>query len=187
MAEEEHCAVSYLMKMEDLKKAIEFTSAELKLISRFDIPADAFIPLLLSLRDGGDWSYSAENINTVAVMDKTTVYDDKKKLGYSLEEIYLFVNPVLESQEGDVFRLEKCGSEEMRLLVKRPYKVRVISDRIIKATVHPLEKEIKVEDLKDTELVFEGSTAYDIAHEIEHLIHKEIKGRSLWEFKLKGI
>ena len=93
--------------MENLKKALDFTNAEKKLISSFDLPADAFIPLLLSLRDGGDWSYSAEEIKTVAVLDKTTVYDDKKKLGYSLEEIYLFVNPVLKDEEGTVHRLEK--------------------------------------------------------------------------------
>ena len=56
------------MDIEHLKKAMDFTSAEKKLISSFDIPADAFIPLLLSLRDGGDWSYSVENIKTIAVI-----------------------------------------------------------------------------------------------------------------------
>lgn len=175
------------MDIENFKKIIGFTKAEKELISGFDIPTDAFLPLLLSLRDGGDWSYSAKNIKTVAVMDKTTVYDDRKKSGYSLEEIYLFVNPVLKDQEGTVRRLEKCGEEEVRLLVTRPYKVRVGSERIIKATVNPLEKEIKVEELEEKELVFDGSTAYDIAHEIEHLKQKEIKGGSLWEFRLVGI
>ena len=138
---------------------------------------------MLSLRDGGDWSYSAENIKTIAVIDKTTVYDDEKKLGYSLEEIYLFVNPVLKDEEGTVHRLEKCGEETIRLLVRRSYRVRVVCDRIMKATVHPLKKEIKVEELAERELVFEGSTAFDIAHEIEHLKKKEIKGESLWGFK----
>jgi predicted metalloprotease len=171
------------MPLENLKKTIDFTSAEKKLISSFDIPADAFIPFLLSLRDGGDWSYSAENIKTIAVIDKTTVYDDEKKLGYSLEEIYLFINPVLKDEEGTVHRLEKCGEEEVRLLVRRSYRVRVVCDRIIKATVHPLKKEIKVEELAERELVFDGSTAYDIAHEIEHLKKKEIKGENLWGFK----
>src|SRR5574341_1111364 len=122
-----------LMDTEKVKQIIDFTNAERRLISSFDIPTDAFTPLLLSLRDGGDWSYSSEGIKTVAVMDKTTVYDDEKRLGYSLEEIYLFVNPVLKDEEGTVHRLEKCGEEEMRLLVRRPYKVRVVSDRIIKA------------------------------------------------------
>jgi len=87
------------MHIEDLKKAIDFTNAEKELISGFDMPADAFIPLFFSLRDGGDWSYSAKDITTIAVMDKTTVYDDEKKTGYSLEEIYLFVNPVLKYEE----------------------------------------------------------------------------------------
>lgn len=56
------------MPIENLKTTIEFTSAEKKLISSFDLPVDAFIPLLLSLRDGGDWSYSAENIKTIQVV-----------------------------------------------------------------------------------------------------------------------
>lgn len=173
--------------MQNLKKTIEFTNEERKLISGFDLPADAFLPLLLSLRDGGDWSYSSGNIKTIAVMDKTTVYDDEQKSGYSLEEIYLFVNPVLTDEVGTVRRLEKCGDEEVRMLVTRPYKIRIGCDRIIKATIHPVEKEIKVEELNERELVFEGSTAYDIAHEIEHLKHEEIKGESLCEFKFKGI
>lgn len=171
--------------VENLKKTISFASAEKKLISSFNLPSDAFLPLLLSLRDGGDWSYSSEAIKTIAVLDKTTVYDDEKKLGYSLEEIYLFVNPEIKEKEGTVHRLEKCREEEVRLLVRRPYKIRVEAERIIKATVHPLEKEIKIEELEEKELVFEGSTAYDIAHELEHLEHKEIKGESLWGFKLK--
>jgi len=173
------------MDIEDLKKAMDFTTAEKKLISGFDITADAFIPLLLSIRDGGDWSYSAESIRTIAVLDKTTIYDAERKSGYSLEEIYLFINPVLKEEEGTVHRLEKCGDELVRMLVVRPYKVRVGSERIIKATVHPLKKEIKVEELAQKELVFDGSTAYDIAHEMEHLMKKEIKGESLWGFKFK--
>ncbi len=174
------------MDIDKVRKIIDFTNAERRLISSFNLPADAFTPLLLSLRDGGDWSYSSEDLKTMAVMDKTTIYDDERKLGYSLEEIYLFVNPVLAEEEGTVHRLEKCGDEEMRLLVRRPYKVRVISERIIKATVNPLEKEIKIEELTEKELSFDGSTAYDIAHEIEHLKAKEIKGGSLWEFRFTG-
>jgi len=69
------------------------------------------------------------------------------------------------------------------MLVKRPYKIKIRCDRIIKAIVHPLLKEIKVEELGIREIAFEGSTAYDIAHEIEHLEQKEVKGESLWEFK----
>jgi predicted metalloprotease len=175
------------MDIDKVREIIDFTNSERKLISSFNLPADAFTPLLLSLRDGGDWSYSSEGMKTMAVMDKTTIYDDERKLGYSLEEIYLFVNPVLAEEEGTVHRLEKCGNEEMRLLVRRPYKVRVKSDRIIKTTVNPLEKEIKIEELAEKELVFDGSTAYDIAHEIEHLKQKEIKGGSLWEFKFTGL
>lgn len=175
------------MDIEILKKSIDFTNAEKKLISSIGIQADAILPLFLSLRDGGDWSYSTENIKTIAILDKTTFYDEENKTGYSLEEIYLFVNPVLKDEVGIVHRLEKCGDKEMRILVMRPYRISVGSDRIIKATVNPLDKEIKVQELKEKELVFEGSTAYDISHEIEHLDHKEIKGESLMEFKFKCI
>jgi predicted metalloprotease len=174
------------MDIDKVREIIDFTNSERRLISSFNLPADAFTPLLLSLRDGGDWSYSSEDMRTMAVMDKTTIYDDERKLGYSLEEIYLFVNPVLAQEEGTVHRLEKCGNEEMRLLVRRPYKVQVKSDRIIKTTVNPLEKEIKIEELAEKELSFDGSTAYDIAHEIEHLKQKDIKGESLWEFRFTG-
>lgn len=177
----------YCMDIETLKKSIDFTNAEKKLILSLGIQPDAILPLFLSLRDGGDWSYSIENIKTISVLDKTTVYNEKNKTGYSLEEIYLFINPVLKSEEGIVHRLEKCGDREERMLVRRPYRISVGSERIIKATVHPLEKDIKVEELKEKELFFEGSTAYDIAHEIEHLDHKEIKGESLWEFRFTGI
>ncbi len=174
-----------IVLMENLKKTISFTNAEKKLISSSNLPSDAFLPLLLSLRDGGDWSYSSEAIKTIAIVDKTTIYDGEKKQGYSLEEIYLFVNPALEEKEGTVHRLEKCGEEVVRLLVKRPYKIKVNADRVIKATVYPVEKEIKIEELEEKELIFEGSTAYDIAHELEHIERKEIKGESLWEFKFK--
>lgn len=173
--------------MSEIEKIIGFTNAEKEIISRFQLPTDAFTPLLLSLRTGGDWSYSSEDIQTIAVMDKTTRYDDETKLGYSLEEIYLFVNPAVKYEEGTVHRLEKCGEEEVRLLVQRPYRITVACERIIKATVHPLQKDITVEELKEKELTFDGSTAYDIAHEIEHLHQKEIKGGSLWQFTFSGI
>lgn len=172
------------MDVEDIKKAIEFTNYEKGLASGFNLPADAILPLLLTLRDGGDWSYSGDRIKTVSILDKTTIYDDAKKSGYSLEEIYLFIDPEITHAEGEIHRLEKCGDVEMRMLVKRPYKIKVRCERIIKATVHPMLKEIKVAELSEKELSFEGSTAYDIAHEVEHLEHMEIKGESLWEFKI---
>ena len=175
------------MDFEFLKRSIDFTNSEKKLISSIGIQADAVLPLLLCLRDGGDWSYSTENIKTMAILDKTTFYDEEKRTGYSLEEIYFFVNPVLKDEVGTVHRLEKCGNTETRILVKRPYRIRVGSELIIKATVNPFDKEIKVQSLKEKELVFEGSTAYDISHELEHLDHKEITGGSLMEFKFEYI
>jgi predicted metalloprotease len=170
------------MEEEKIRRILSFTGAEKAFIERFDIPSHAFTPLVLSLRYGGDWSYSAEDIETMAIMDKTTVYDDEKGVGYTREEIYLFVHPSIKEEAGTVHRLEKCGEEEMRLLVRRPYAVTVSCNRIIKVTVNPLSKEIRGEELLVHELSFEGSPAYAIAHELEHLERRRIKGENLWEF-----
>jgi predicted metalloprotease len=79
------------MDLENFKQILAFTNTEKELISIINIQPDAFLPFLLSLRDGGDYSYSAEDLKTIAVMDKTTIYDDKKKLGYSLLNFYFFL------------------------------------------------------------------------------------------------
>ena len=79
--------------------------------------------------------------------------------------------------------LEKCGNSPLRMLVARPYRVRLGSDRVIKMTVHPTERTIRTEDLDTTEMVFSGSTAYGIDHEMEHLAGREIRGEGLRVFR----
>ena len=130
----------------DIPRQIAFAAAETALADRFGIPADALIPLLFSLRYGGDWSYASGDVTAISAVKKTTVYDDKSLTGYSLEEIYLFTNPVLLDREGTVHRLEKCGEVPARLLVERPYRVRLGADRVIRMTVNPLEREIRTEE-----------------------------------------
>jgi predicted metalloprotease len=171
------------MDPDEIRKRLAFLAAETELAARFGIPTDAFLPLFFSLRFGGDWSYKAESIATVSVMKKTTVYDDETGLGYSREEICLLVDPVLLHREGTVHRLEKCGEEPTRLLVRRSYRVTVGARRIIRMTVHPLAKEIRTDEVDAREMTFSGSTAYDIDHEMEHLVEERIAGEELWEFR----
>lgn len=171
------------MDADDIREELVFAAQEAALADRFGIPADALIPLLFSLRYGGDWSYASDTIKSLSAVTKTTVYDDASKTGYSLEEIYLFINPVLLHREGTVHRLEKCGNSPLRMLVARPYRVRLGSDRVIKMTVHPTERTIRTEDLDTTEMVFSGSTAYGIDHEMEHLAGREIRGEGLRVFR----
>ncbi|MCC7556518.1 MAG: hypothetical protein KO254_10495 [Methanoculleus marisnigri] len=171
------------MNANDIREELVFAAREAALAERFGIPADALVPLLFSLRYGGDWSYAAEGLTAISAVKKTTVYDDERLIGYSLEEIFLFVDPVLLDREGTVYRLEKCGSAPARLLVKRPYRVRLGARRVIRATVHPLERTIRAEDLGAAEMTFTGSTACGIDHEMEHLAGREIRGEGLRTFR----
>ena len=50
-------------------------------------------------------------------------------------------------------------------------------------TIDPLAGEIRVEDTGRQEITFEGSPAYGLAHEIEHLENQEITGRDLSELR----
>ena len=174
------------MDADDIREELVFAAREAALAERFGIPADALVPLLFSLRYGGDWSYAAEGLTAISAVTKTTVYDDEQLIGYSLEEIYLFIDPVLLHREGTVYRLEKCGSTPARLIVKRPYQVWLGARRAIKITVHPLERTIRAEDLDAAEMTFTGSTAYGIDHEMEHLAGREIRGEGLRTFRWGG-
>ncbi|KUL03084.1 MAG: Putative metalloprotease [Methanoculleus marisnigri] len=171
------------METDEIREELAFAAAEAALAARFGIPADALIPLLFSLQYGGDWSCASGDASAISAVTKTTVYDEASQTGYSLEEIYLFIDPALLEREGTVHRLEKCGSAPARLLVKRPYRVRLGAERTIKMTVHPLEREIRTEDLGTVEIAFSGSTAYGIDHELEHLAGREIRGEKLRVFR----
>jgi predicted metalloprotease len=171
------------METDEIREELIFAAQEAALAERFGIPADALVPLLFSLRYGGDWSYAAEGLTAISAVKKTTVYDDERLIGYSLEEIFLFIDPLLLHREGTVYRLEKCGSAPARLLVNRPYRVRLGARRAIKMIVNPLERTIRVEDLDAAEMTFTGSTAYGIDHEMEHLAGREICGEGLRAFR----
>lgn len=140
----------------EISEKIAFAAAEAALATRFDLPADALIPLIFSLHYGGNWSYSGSEITAISAMKRATVYDDESRTGYSLEEIYLFVNPVFLHREGTVHRLEKCGDAPARVLARRPYRVRLRADRVIRMTVHPLDREIRTEELDPGEMTFSG-------------------------------
>ncbi|KQC05225.1 MAG: hypothetical protein APR53_08500 [Methanoculleus sp. SDB] len=170
------------MKPEDLLPVLTFSGAEKQLARKFGIPADAMIPLFFSFRFGGGWCYGTEAIRTISVVKRTTVYDETARTGFSREEIFLFLNPVCTAREGNVLRLEKCGEEKTRLLVERPFWIRIRADRILKATVNPVVREIATEELAVHEMDFEGSTAANAAHELEHLADRAISGVHLWEF-----
>ncbi|RXE55483.1 hypothetical protein ABH15_12205 [Methanoculleus taiwanensis] len=173
------------MDTSELQKQLSFLKAERDLPERFGIPTDAFLPLFFSLRFGGDWSYAAEEIQTISIAKKTSIYDDETRVGYTREEIFLLVNPQIIESEGTVHRLEKCGDEQIRMLVARPFQVKVQAEQIIIMTVNPLRREIVTERLPETKMTFSGSTAYDLAHEMEHLSEGKVSGESLWEFRIR--
>lgn len=171
------------MEPAHLLRDLTFLKAEKDLAARFSLSPEALLPFIFSIRFGGDWSYASEHLSAISVMKKTSVYDEETKLGSSLEEIYLLVNPAVQESEGTVRRLEKCGNQPTCLLVERPFRIRASADRILKMTVDPLAGEIRVEDLSKKEISFEGSPAYGFAHEIEHLEKKEITGKDLSELR----
>jgi predicted metalloprotease len=174
------------METDEIREEIAFAAAEAALAARFGIPTDALLPLLFSLRYGGDWSYASEEIRAISAVTRTTVYDEASRTGYSREEIYLFIDPVILDREGTVHRLEKCGNAPARLLVGRPYRVRIGARRAIRMTVHPLERTIRTEDLGAAEMAFAGSAAYGIDHEMEHLAGREVRGEGLRVFRWGG-
>jgi predicted metalloprotease len=165
-----------------IRQMFFFARNEEELLSGFDLPPEAFIPLLLSIRSGGDWSYLAEGIRSVSVVEKTTLYDEREKVGRTMEAIYLIISPEMQEQEGRVQRLEKCGEEEGRLLVVRPYRVRVQGERIVRADVDPATRVIAVRELAEKEVVFTGSSAYGLAHEMEHMSGGPITGTGVHTF-----
>lgn len=165
-----------------IRQMFFFARKEKELLSGFDLPPEAFIPLLLSIRSGGDWSYAADGIRSVSVVEKTTFYDEKEKVGRTVEAIYLVISPEMREQEGKVQRLEKCGEEEDRLLVVRPYRVRVQGERIVRADVDPATLVITVRELAEKEVVFTGSSAYGLAHEMEHMGGGRIAGTGIHAF-----
>jgi predicted metalloprotease len=65
--------------------------------------------------------------------------------------------------------------------------VRVRGETIIHARVDPEKMAIRVQELKTKELEFTGSSAYGMAHEMEHIASGLISGKGLIEFAYERI
>lgn len=169
------------LNYDKLKKQLSFNFAENKAIKELNIKPDAFIPVLFSLKFGGDWSFKTRDLEAMAVKEKITRYNENSGEGYTLERVTLFVNPSLISSEGKVLRLEKCGTKNERELVERPYRVKLDAEDIILAELNPEIMEISLKRIEGP-LSFSGSAAYGVSHEIEHLAGCEHTGKFLWEF-----
>lgn len=172
------------LNYEKLKKQLFFTLSEKKAIKDLEIQPDAFIPILFSLKFGGDWSFKTSKMEAMAIKEKITRFNNDSGEGYTLERVTLFINPELKSTEGKVLRLEKCGDKKERELVERPFRVELDAQDIIKAELNPGNMEISLKRV-DGPLKFEGSAAYGVSHEIEHLEGCEVAGRFLWEFNYR--
>ena len=171
-----------IKELEEFKKQLSFSFKEKNVIQSLDIPDDTFLPLIFSIKFGGDWSLKFNSTKVMAIKEKITTLDDKKNLiGYTLENMFLFYNPIILKEEGMIHRLEKCGNKKEREIVKRPFKVIIDSDYALKATLNPMTKKIIIEKVKGP-FEFTGSSAYGISHEMEHLLGDDIKGESIFDF-----
>jgi len=175
------------MKIDDLKAILKFSAREEAMFGRFGLPKDAFYPMVLSLKVGGAWSYSTDDLKSISVMKVFTTYDEESKIGHTIEEVWLLLNPEYVSKEGTVHRLEKCGGRDERSLVKRPYSVTLKAERIIVATISTAKKKIYLKESPETTVSFSGPSAFYAAHEMEHLEHVEIDGLPMWAFEYEEV
>ncbi|MCQ1536578.1 hypothetical protein FTO70_13035 [Methanosarcina sp. KYL-1] len=175
------------MSAEDIKAIFKFSAEERKILLSFGVQEDMFLPLLLSLKSGGSWSYATEEMRSIAVKDVITFYDEENMAGYTLEKIYFFLDPELVEEEGTVYRLEKCGNKGERELVTRPYRITLKARRTILAEVNPGLRIIKVRELKKKSIELKGTPAYSAAHELEHLEKGEVEGIPIWNFEYNRI
>jgi len=103
-------------------------------------------------------------------------------VGYTLENVFLFLNPLILNQEGIIYRLEKCGNKKEREIVKRPYKTTIDAEYALKASLNPMTKKITLKKVEGP-FKFTGSNAYGVSHEMEHLLEDEISGEPFFEFE----
>jgi predicted metalloprotease len=169
-------------KYDKLKKQLTFNLREQEIIKELGIAPEVFLPLLFSLKFGGDWSFSTESLKVLAIKDKLTRYNSEKMAGSTLEIIHLFSNPRILKEEGVIHRLEKCSQKKEREIVERPFKVELDGENITKAVLDPRTLKITVKRVQGP-LSFEGSAAFGISHEMDHLTGSEKVGRKcLWDF-----
>ncbi|MFP4655191.1 MAG: RimK/LysX family protein [Methanohalobium sp.] len=167
----------------DIQNFLMFTGNEQNLFREFDLSEEAILPLMLSLKSGGSWSYSTDVLSVMSVKNPTTYFDEERNTGYTFEEIYLFLNPEILTRDGSVYRLEKCGKRGERVLVKRPYRIKVKGERVVLAQVHPELKKIDISEPEHKTILFTGTPAYSVAHEMEHLTTGDIEGEPIWNFE----
>ncbi len=175
------------MKINDLKAILKFSAREEAIFGKFDLPRDAFYPMVMSLKVGGAWSYSTDDLKSISVMKVFTRYDEEKKVGHTVEEVYLFLNPEYISKEGIVHRLERCGNRDERSLVTRPYSVTLKAERVIVASISTEKRKIFIKELDEKVFSFSGPSAFYAAHEMEHLEHIEIDGLPMWSFEYVAV
>jgi hypothetical protein len=80
-------------EFDNLKKQLSFNLAEKSVIKDLNIQPDAFIPVLFSLKVGGDWSFKTKDLEARAVKEKITRFNEIDGEGFTLERCRLFVNP----------------------------------------------------------------------------------------------
>ncbi|WP_406656668.1 hypothetical protein V7O62_12520 [Methanolobus sp. ZRKC2] len=171
------------MKVDNLKSMLVFSAREEAAFNRFDLPRDAFYPMLLSLKIGGAWSYSAEHLKSISVMKVYTAYDENTKTGNTIEEIYLLIDPEVVAKEGHVDRLEKCGNKAERVLLTRPHSIALRARKILIAKVSTEKRKIFLREITEKVVMFTGPSAYYAAHEMEHLENTEVEGLPMWSFE----
>ena len=167
-----------------MKKQLSFNLKEENAIRSLNIQPDAFLPVLFYLKFGGDWSFKTRDLEAIAVKEKINRYHEDKKEGYTMERVTLLVNPRVTDTEGRILRLEKCGNKKERELVERPYRVELQADDIILAELNPGSMEFVLKRMEGP-LFFEGSAAYGVSLEMEHLEGLETSGKYLWEFNYR--
>jgi predicted metalloprotease len=171
-----------IKEVEDFKKQLSFSLKEKEIIERLDIPSDIFLPLIFSIKFGGDWSLKINSKKVMAIKEKITRFDEEKMVGYTLENVFLVNNPVIKNHVGEIYRLEKCGNKKEREIVKRPYKLTIDAEYTLKASLNPMTKKITLKKIEGP-FEFTGSNAYGVSHEMEHLLGNEPSGESLFDFE----
>ncbi|MCE5214906.1 MAG: hypothetical protein LLF83_09340 [Methanobacterium sp.] len=172
-----------------LIRKIKFNLEEQQVIKDLKIEPDVFLPLLFSLKFGGNWSIKnkTDSLKVMAIKDKLTRYDPEKMTGSTLEIIHLISNPSIINEEGQIYRLEKCSESKERRVVTRPYKVQIDGLDIIRAELNPKTMDIAIKHVNGP-LSFEGSAAFGISHEMEHLRgSKKDTGKCLWDFRYQTV
>ncbi|MDR2873293.1 MAG: hypothetical protein LBV42_00865 [Methanobrevibacter sp.] len=67
------------MNQEKIKKLLNFTIKEKEVIKSLKLPQKIFLPLIFSIRYGGDWSLNKDSKKLMSVKEKLTKYDKEKK------------------------------------------------------------------------------------------------------------